>query len=490
MPLPVAPPPKSDDIAIHGWSGITVRVAWTILYSGIKLRPEVLDAARRHVLYHLPPSMPLPQAEDRAETLTRRFLATARHQLLHDPWPADAEMPLTDRWAQALASLKDRLTVTVFRRHYGDGQSIEKIAAALGTDTLTVTTTQEALREVLRELARADDLPLGAWGAERLDRVLRRLAAWAPDACPPSFDVVMGAHQDHVRTCVRCNRMVRLVKRGYLDAEALQAPTLRARPRGTLRLLLIDLHGEARPHRSALLDALPTPHHTIGKHLVAVEGSKIEQARKVLTIAAELGRPPRHLIRAVEVEADGAWSPFGPLGPALERAAHELVGRPWSTVDGLGTLPEPLPAPPSAMGAWLLTGGLCTAAVAALWLTLGPGPRPPPAERVHFVAGGDATWAQFDVPEETKVALVGAPGGSLEVVLTGKDAVEKAEYATGDGRYRARIPGPEALLVASPEPLELAPLVRRANRAPSPLEALHMELQRTYPEARIFAWTP
>ncbi|MCA9569613.1 MAG: hypothetical protein KC656_17325 [Myxococcales bacterium] len=486
MALPVSPAPKSDDVAVHGWPGITVRVAWTLLSSGVKIRPEVLDVARRHVLFHIPPGMSLPAAEDRAGHLTRRFIAMARNKELDDPWPADGEMPLTDRWARAIEHLKDRVTSAVFRMHYGDARSLAFVENKLGVDKIAVDAARAGLREVLRRAARQDDLPLDAWPPERLDRVLARLAAWAPDACPPMYDVVNGAHHAHVRVCPRCNRMVRLVNAGVLEVDALQAPTLKARPRTRLDLLVVHFHPEGRAHRDRLVEALPVASHPVGEDLLLVDAEDTERVYPVLKMAAELARPARHLIRAARVQADGAWTRYGPIGPGYSTGLHEVRGRPWGTVDGLGTLPEPLPKPPSARLAWATTGALAASTLLFAWLAMAPATGAPPPERVRFVAGGDGTWAQFDVPEHYTVALIGAPGGTLEPVMLGTDAVEKVAHAVGDGTYRALVPGNDALLVASPEPLDLAPLLADADRAGSPLDALHMAVVRKHPSARVF----
>lgn len=486
MALPVSPGPKSDDVASHGWAGLTVRVAWTLLSCGVKLRPEVLDAARAHVLYHLPPSTPLARAEDRAEHLTRRFVATARGKEMVDPWPGDAEMPLADRWARAIHHLRDRATASVFRMHYGDRRSLAYVEGKLGVDRMTVDMARAGLREVLRRAAREDGLPLDAWPAERLDRVLARLASWAPDPCPPTYDVVNGAHLAHVQACPRCNRMVRLVHANKIDSRVLHPPTLRARPRGDLELLVLAFHPDGRRHRARLAEALSAPSHPVGDDLLLVDAGDPDAVFEVLRIAAELGRPERHHLRGARVAGKGEWTRFGPVGPTLERALHEVRGRPWGTVDGLGVLPEPLPKPPSARFAWLGTGLLAASALFAAWLAVAPATGATPEGQVSFVDGGAATWVQLDVPESTSVALVAAPGGTLEPVLSGASVSEKALYAVGDGTYRLQVPGEQVLVVTSPEPFELEPLLDSAGRAPDPLVALHMAVRRALPGARVF----
>lgn len=486
MALPVSPAPKSDDVAVHGWPGITVRIAWTLLSAGVKIRREVLDAARQHVYYHLRPSTPLPQAEDRAGQLTRAFLATARGKELADPWPGDAEMPLTDRWARAIDHLRDRTTRAVFRMHYGDARSLTFVENKLGVDRVAVDAARSGLREVLRRAARQDGLPLDAWTPDRLDRVLARLAAWAPDHCPPMYDVINGAHLAHVRVCPRCNRMVRLVSAGVLELEHLQAPSIRARPTGEVDLIVVHFHPDARFQRQRVLEALPKGTHAVGEELLLVPGNLADDAYQVLAMAAEIGRPARHLLRASRVTAAGGWTRFGPVGPAFKIGVNDVRSRAWGTVDGYGTLPEPLPAPPSARLAWLTTGLLAATALLTVSLAVRPADGAPPLDHVQFVAAGDGTWASFDVPEHHSVLLAGAPGGTIEPVLTGSSPLEKADVAVGDGSYRARVPGHRALLVSSPVPLDLESLSVDANRAAAPLDALVVALRRSHPSARVF----
>jgi hypothetical protein len=485
MALPVSPAPRSDDVAVHGWPGITVRIAWTLLSHGVKVRAEVLDAARQHVYHHLQPSTPLPQAEDRAGELTRAFLATARNKELADPWPADAEMPLTDRWARAIEHLRDRTTRAVFRLHYGDSRSLAFVEQKLGVDRVAVEAARAGLREVLRRAARQDGLPLDAWPPERLDRVLARLAAWAPDHCPPMYDVVNGAHLAHVRVCPRCNRMVRLVSAGVLEVDHLQAPTLRARSRGELDLIVVQFHPDARFQRQRVLDALPKGTHPLGDELLLVPGEHAEEAYRVLAMAAEIGRPERHLLRGARVRVSGGWTRFGPVGPGVQLGLADVRSRPWGTVDGYGTLPEPLPAPPSARWAWVGTALVAATALLAVGLAAAPADGAPPLDTVTFVPAGDGTWARFDVPETHSVLLVGAPGGALEPVLSGGSAVEKAQVAVGDGSYRAHVPGQRALLVASADPFDADALTAVAERAIDPLEALVVEIRRQHPRARV-----
>ncbi len=502
MALPVSPAPRSDDVAHHGWPGLTVRIAWTLLSSGVKIRREVLDAARTHALYHLPPATDLPHAEDRAAHLTRQFVAQARGQLHRDPWPGDAAMPLTDRWARAIDSIRDRVTDAVFRMHYGDQRPLSYVERKLGVDRVAIDAARGGLREVLRRAARRDGLPLDAWSNDRLDRVLARLAAFAADQCPPMYDVVNGAHRSHVRVCPRCNRMVRLVNAGALEVNDLQAPSLRARPRERTRVLALHFHPDARLHRERVQEALTAldgpiegrgAAHPVGEDLLLVDVSTPGPVEEVLRVAAEVGMPERQHLRGAIVEGPGCWTRFGPLGPLGESARQEVRTRSWGVVDGIGTLPDALPAPPSATLSWGIVGLLGLAAGLAFYLAVQTAPPGMPGPDVDFVpgsAGGSSgTWAHFDVEESQMVHLIGSTGGTPEPVLISQTAADKARLAVGDGSYRALVPGEAALLVASDLPIDISPLIATSRASSAPLQTLSAEIRRMQPSAHVFLHT-
>jgi len=489
MALPVSPAPKSDDVAHHGWPGITVRIAWTLLSSGVKIRPEVLQSARKHVLYHLPPATTLPHAEDRAAHLTRQFIAQARGKVHKDPWPGDSAMPLTDRWARAIEAIRDRVTDAVFRMHYGDQRPLSYVERKLGVDRIAVEAARGGLREVLRGAARSDGLPLDAWSTDRLDRVLARLAAFSPDQCPPMYDVVNGAHHTHVRACPRCNRMVRLVNAGALEVSDLQAPTLKARPRGNKRVLVLHFHPDGRSHRARVLEALDVPVHPAGEDMLLIDATELDSVATTLTLAAEVGMPERHLLRGALVEGPGEWTRFGPVGPLAAEGRLEVRSRSWGCVDSVGTLPEALPAPPPALHAWGIVSLLGAAAGFALYIAATTAHPPPPASEVEFARASSGVWAHFDVQETATVHLIGLNQGVPEPVLLSHSAADKAELAVGDGSYRALVPGNDALLVSLDEPVDLGSMLSRAAHSAAPLATLSAEIRRIDPSADVFLYT-
>jgi hypothetical protein len=488
MALPVSPAPRSEDIAVHGWHGITVRVAWTLLALGIKVRPAVLRDAREHVLLHLDKATSLPIAEDLATQLAARYVARARGRWTADPWAQDAAMPLSPRWRRAVERAIDPVGDLVFRKHFGDGRPLEWIESRHGVDRLALEGARSGLREVIRRQAGIDGVPLAEWPSERLDRTIGRLAAWSPGPCPPLLELLEGAHREHTVGCTRCDRTVRLVRGEVLTPEDLVPPSLGARPDKTASVLLLQVHPDGRRHRAALARELPAPVLLLGEDLLALDGATAGDAARALVLAAELGVPGRDHVRGAVVEGPGAWSRQGLLGPLLDRGEAEARLRPWGTVDGIGELPGSIPEPPSARSWWMGVAVLAAMGLALLrWSTL---PAEAATDRgldVAFTEGRGGIWAEFDVDETAVVTVVRLTGdGELEVVSAGEGAGDKAIFATGDGRFRLHAPGRGVLLVATERPLVgLRSLLDAAQQRPDPLAELATAIAAAAPNADV-----
>ncbi|MEZ4235309.1 MAG: hypothetical protein R3F59_03950 [Myxococcota bacterium] len=479
MALPVRPPPKPNDTAILGWAALTVRIAWTLVVCGVRVHPEVLRDARAHVLYQLDPSVPLAQAEDLATRWVEAYVARARGQLPTDAWPADWEMPLSPRWQSAVCAGEDGedpIAALVLRKHYGDGRSLGWIASRSPgrADAAALEAAQAGLREAIRRTAVADGLPLDGWDSDRIDRLLRRVAAWAPPGCPAAPDVAEGCHREHVAGCARCDRLVRLVQGEVLTLDDLYPPTVGARPSSRARVLALQIHPDGRRARRRLVEELPTPAHVLGEDLLLLDATEIDALVRVLRIAAEVGIPAREHLRGALLDGPGSWTSRGLLGPLADRVAREVLQRSWGMVDGLGTLPEPLPDPPSARGAWAAALGMGALAVGAVLLAAVP----PVAQRgaalqASFVEGRGGAWVSFDVPERTVVTMVGEIDGELFPILASQSAADKAAFATGDGTYRLHVAADAVLVAATDAPVAaIGARIRDASTHDEPLEAL------------------
>lgn len=488
MALPVSPAPKSDDVAVLGWSGLTVRIAWTLLARGVRVRPEVLKDARTHVLLHLDPHTPLPHAEDLAASLTSGFVDRARGRPLSDPWPVDVSMPLSPRWRRALEHTitTENVSRLVFRKHYGDGRSLEHIEKRTRIDRLHLEGARAGLREVVRRAAAADGLPLENWPPERIDRLLVRLAAFSPGPCPPILDVAEGGYQDHVGTCVRCDRAVRLLRAGILTVDDLLPPTLGARPTGRVRVLALHFHPEGRRHRRLLRDELGVDTFPVEDDLLLVDFARPDEVESALRMAAELGMPHRDHLRGALLEAPGAWTRHGLVGPMVERARQELKHRIWSVVEGVDELPDPLPPPPSARSLWSTAGGLSLLTVLLARLALSPADAAiAETLSVDFSEGRGGIWTAFDLPETSLLTVVREQDGALEVVHASRTPADKMPFAVGDGSWRLHVPGDAVMIIASDRPVHLGPLLSDAAGSPDPMSRLGELLAATPVEWRL-----
>lgn len=488
----MASPPSGPayDVAFHGWAALTVRIAWTLLAGGVRVRPGVLRDARAHVLLHLPPNLQVPVAEDRAGLLTQRFVARARRRAIDDPWPEDASLALSPRWRRALEHAITPLTGAVFRQHYGDGRRLESLERVLGVDRVALEAARGGLREVLRRAARPDGLPVDQWPSPRVDRLLARIAAWSPGPCPAVIEVLDGQHREHLLGCARCDRAYRLVHARIIAAEDLVPPAGVARPTGTARVLALHLHPDGRHHREALARECAVPCFPVGEDLLIIDFARPEIVRELVLLAAEVGSPSRDHLRGAVLEGTGRWSSHGLLGPLVDRAEAMVRTRSWGEVDELGELPAALPPPPSARRWWTAVGAVALLGIAATTHAFTP-PRPHhdhPLE-ASFTPGRGGVWADFDVDDSAYVTVVREVAGGLEIVLACEVPADKAAHATGDGAFRVHAMGSGVVLASSSAPVpNLHEVVAAAALAPSPIASLEQRLRTLDPDIDVQSW--
>jgi hypothetical protein len=486
-PLLSSPPPA--DVAQHGWAAITVRVAWTLLTEGVRVRPTVLRDARDHALFHIAPDLPLPVAEDRAATHVARFVARARRRSVEDPWKQDAEMQFSPRWHRVLEHALTPLTGALFRYHYGDGNSLEQLERTLNVDRIALEAGRGGLREILRRSGCADGLPFDQWPAARLDRMLRRLAAYAPGPCPAPLEVVEGHHRDHVARCPRCDRMYRLIRQEILVPADLVPPLAAARPTSALRVLALHFHPDGRRHREIFAREANLPSFPVGEDLLLLDLQDAEAVQRLMVLAAEVGRPHRDHLRTVALEGPGRWSGHGLLGPLVDRAEMEVRSKPWGVVDGGGELPPPLPPPPSARRWWTgvaTLSALCAGLSMAAFAPGGVEAAFPAA--VEFTEARGGVWVDFHVDERAHVAIYRVHEGKVEALVEPKVPADKAPLAVGDGSYLVHAAGSAVAVVSSVQPLDSRELLAEATAAEDPMEALAVRVRSLDPGADVHVW--
>lgn len=487
MALPISSSPLPPDIAVHGWGALTVRVAWTLLALRVRPRREVLRDARDHVLFHLDPSTPLTRAEDLATHYTRGLVARARGKVLHDPWPRDREMPLSHRWRRALDQEMRPLGKAVFQSHYGYGRPIEQLAGQLQVDAIALEEARGGLREMVRRVAIEDELPLHAWPAERLDRLLARLSALSIYDSPPLDEVAEGCHREWASRCPRVDRTIRLVRSGVLTSEDLVPPAWAARPSDRVKVLAIAVHPDARRCRETLAQEIGGHVQSLEDDLLLVDGDERGRGIEVLEMASEIGRPRAEHLRAAFLQGPGRWSRMGLLGPLPSQARSALQGRSWGAIEGHGELPGMLPPPPSARPAWIAVGalGLVTALLGA-WALQPAAPSVDHPLSAEFSPGRGGVWSAFDTAEEAHVTAVRQVDGRLELVLSGESPANKAEFAVGDGSYRIHSVAEGVLLASTSAPVrDLPDLLSQSGATDSPLDALAKRIRDQDPRADV-----
>jgi len=493
MALPVASAPLPPDIAIHGWGAITVRIAWTLMQMGVRVTKDVLMDARDHVLFHLEPQTDIATAEDMAEYLTREFIYRARHRRDVEKWPQDARMPISPRWHRALTYGLSPLDTNLFKQHYGNGIPLATLEQTLGLDGIVLEGARGAIREVLRSMATEDGMPIQTWPNERIDRLISRIAAFTDHPSPPLDEVADGCHQEMIRACPRCERTWRLAQNGVLTSEDLVAPGVIARPEQQVRLLALHFHPDGRQHRALLSKEIKTPWFPLGEDILLIDLSQEEAIINIILLATELGTPAREHLRGTILTGTGRWSPHGLLGPLPSDAYQTMSSLTWGTVSPIGELPAPLPTPPSSNRWWSLSVSISIFAVLMCWVAFGVSSKDmgvfPLSTEFHHDA--NSLWVQFDVEEEAIITMVSQNAQRLEVMNHTFDITDKAQFAVGDGSFRARAPGQALLLVSTHAEIpDLRSHILTAQTAAEPLKALASRIKSAAPKADIRIYQP
>jgi hypothetical protein len=492
MALPITSAPLPPDIAIQGWAAITVRIAWTLVRSGVRVTRDVLFDARDHVLFHLDPATPLSVAEDIAEQLTREFVLRARHRKERDRWPQDAQMPLSPRWHKALAYGLPPVERALFRSHYGSGLTLQQLSEQLQVDEITLEGARGGIRELLRQMGCDDGMPLNTWPNERLDRLIGRLAAYSDEPTPPLDEVVDGCHQAMLDKCPRCERTWRLAQNGLITSDDLVPPGVIARPEQRVRLLALHFHPEGKAFRNTITRELEVPWFPVADDVLLIDLTEHERVNNILLLAAELGTPDREYLRGIVLEGLGRWSIHGLLGPLASNAYQTVRGTQWGFVETLGDLPATIPPPPASRNWWiaasvagLLALGLFTAAF------LQPTPDSLYPIEANVTLGANGAWAVYDVDDMALMTVVTRVGERLKLVLADKSAADKARYAVGDGSFRLQTPGNGVLLISSKEPVaNLNGLLLKAQTQAFPFAKLAEYVRAQDPQADVQIFGP
>ena len=199
------------------------------------------------------------------------------------------------------------------------------------------------------------------------------------------------------------------------------------------------------------IQEIKTPWFPLGEDILLIDLTREEDIINLVLLATELGTPVREHLRGTILTGTGRWSTHGLLGPLPSDAYQAVSHLTWGTVSSVGDLPAPLPAPPSSHRWWGLSASLSLFATLLCWFTFGAhatheGVFPLTTEFHHDET---SLWVQFDVEEEAIITMVSLEDNRLRVMNQSFDITDKAQFAVGDGTFRARTFGEQLLLVST-----------------------------------------
>jgi|GEM_PF-1124976 len=477
---PGANPSRSYASSPSVWFSVTVRVAWDLMLAGVRVRPALLADAREHVLTCLPEGVGADEAEDLAGPATLDFLGRVRDGH-YDRLP---EMPDTDlticrSWRDQLFSAVDPVGDAVLRLHYGDGMDMAAVERTAAIDGSILSGAREGIREAVRSIV--DGQGVESWVDERMDRLIRRIVSVPAPDCPPPTHLLSDTVRDHVDSCPRCSRAVRLIRGGLIAPLDLLAPGGDA-PASSVKVLAILLHPDARKYRRKVIRALGESAIMVGQDAWLMDRSELVHVAPKLRSLAEESQPPRHHLRGAVVTGEGRWSGPVLLGPAAIQALDTARSRPWSEIDQLGELPPPRPPAPKATRWWMGVAVSAIAAGLAGYQVLQEEEAPPSTPIAVDFRRIDSSWViRFDTEDLAVVDVVGVSDEGLSLLHAGARS-EKGRWATGEGDFQIVVPGVEVALIASEAGIpELYGLVEQARSQSQPMRALEGWVRTTHP---------
>ena len=487
--------PSAKPVERQAWLQVTVRVAWEMVCAGVKPRPQVIAAAREHVLLSLPPEVGPSELDLVVRALARDFLARVREDRYEssqsDHLDEVQRSALQEVDAGRIMAALSPVGEALWRMHYCDGERVGQVAARSGVPLSQLHTAQAGVREIARTVIAERCEGVEAWTDARVDVALEWLANRAVAGCPGPVGLLSEAGGVHADQCPRCSRAVRLVRAGVLAPSDLfppdPGPDLQA---AEVSLLAIDLHPDARLHRGTLaraLDGLAVP--VAGGSWLA-DPADLPAIHEAILPRARIGAPDREQLRLAVVTGRGSWKAGAALGPAASEALAAVRGQAWGELGPLPALPGPLPPPPSVRSFWMVALALVALTVVVGKITINPSSATGLAPLdAHFVSIDGGWDVRFDVDDLTAVEVVSYGPGGL-VLVSSPGGVGKAAWATGEGDFALRVPGVAVALVGDADgDLDVAALVEGLATRPNPLAALEATLAVSN-DAVQFARTP
>ncbi|HCH61763.1 MAG: hypothetical protein CL927_16500 [Deltaproteobacteria bacterium] len=485
--MPTIPPPGHAVTDLRDlWLPVTVQVAWTLVKRGYTVTPELLSDAREHLLRGVDLTLPVDAIEWLAKPWTLDYLARRVDRTVAVPPKSGPELSIpAAAWRAELDEQIDRAMEAVLRLVYAEGLSIKKAAHHLRCRPELLVKARRRLRAYLTERLLGYEGWSGTPPEAVLDTMLQRLASLAAPGGPGPLGLMSPAGLAHAETCPRTNRAIRLIRRGHLTPQALLLPRGTRHPAsGSVVVVGLHLHPDAHRHAGPIRAFLegrsmqPAP----GTWLLPEEVETDLYER--LSSLAIKGQPARHHVRATRIQGSGRWSGRTLLGPVANGAVEATRAVPWGNICGRPALPLPAPPLPSAHTWWV-------AAVVAAAATILLGVQAARPEAVSSPTPIEASFkpqdqgweVSFDVPDNAVIDVVSVEGAEVRIVHRSMRSARGA-WATGYGRFKARIPGESVAFLASPSGIhDLERLVLEASEHVDPLAVLSASIDQSHPRA-------
>ena len=480
------PRPPAEPLRLV-WAAVTIRVAWELHRAGLKPTTAVLRDARDHALLSLPAQVNREQAEELATYFTRELIDRVRHGRYRRRPPDREPLRMRPSWRVRLLEILDPVGEVVLRQCYGDGLNVEAVESLTGVDRVVLRSARAGVRDAMRLLIAEDGEAEGPIDEATLDRVLERVARQPAASCRGGVEVTTAEGRAHAEDCPRCARAIRLMRAGLLSPSDLTYPEDR-RPPEQCSVLVLHLHPEARHFRRLLCEHFEGACFRADDDALLIDLDRVENHVGVLYMLAEESTPIRDHIRGAMVRGPGRWTKAGLLGPVASAGVELTRARPWGEVDGVGTLPEPLPEPPSAARWWSAALLFTLLAIAVGLFTLRP-ERVEPSYPVHaeLRSRGEQQVVRFDTQDFAYVLAVAQTAEGLQVLHNSENAWDKGQFATGQGDYEIDPAGGRLLIATSASPFaDLDALLRAAGAAPSPLTDLANRLPANSPDVDVW----
>jgi hypothetical protein len=478
---------------------LSVRMAWNCRRLRIRARPELLDELSEHVLLSLPEPMNLAEMELFADFCFTDLLDRVRLGRYRGPQgDAVSKLQISDGWRRSIEAACDPVALAVFHLRYSDGLHPETVARAADLDISEVQAAIEGLREIMRLEATAHGLEAELLTPGWLDTLLSRVASASGEDCPEPYvlaGLALGLEESrapvgvrkHVGGCPRCARAVRLLRAGALDPRFFVTPPPGLQHTPTVTLVALHFHPAARHHIRDFVAALGSGARLAGADSILVDVDQVPAWDQVVIQRVRMGLPKRDHIRGAVTRAAGRWGARCILGPAPVLALETSRSRPWGDIDGITSLPEPLPPPPSVARWWssAIAAGLLALAVGLLVLVEG-------GAHATYAFETEESWdagglsVRFDVDDMACLNAYRIGPAGVQVELESLSAADKARFATGEGDFELKVGTGGLVLVSSPEPLVgIQGLVMGSPETASGRSAIRNQVRARYPEADV-----